>query len=167
MISGKTFVFILKPTNLICMKHLTFILFFVSGLFLASCSKENDPEPVFKASDRVARKSTPAPPPTSSLAKPTNLRVTNITSTGATLNWDAVPNAKSYRIGYRELGGYSVVYPWKAEFTSNTSVTTQPVLEREGWRFEWRVDAVYDDSNAYNIIASDKVEGSRYTLLLQ
>ena len=149
------------------MKKLTVILFFVSGLFLASCSNEKAPEPGFKVSDGAARKRVPTPPVPTSLANPTNLRVTNITSTGATLNWDAVPNAKSYRIGYRELGGYAMVYPWKAEFTSNTSVTTAPVMEREGWRFEWRVDAVYDDSNPYNIIASDKVEGPRYTLLLQ
>jgi hypothetical protein len=69
------------------MKKLTLILFFSSGLILASCSTE----PVFKASDGAAQKRTPAP--TESIRFANHWSVTDITSTGATSNWDAAPNA--------------------------------------------------------------------------
>ena len=147
------------------MKHLTFILFFVSGLFLASCSKENAPEPVFKASDRVARKRTPTPPPPSSLANPTNLSVTNITSTNATLNWDAVPNATSYRIMYAGVSGARDRF-WLQASTSNTFLVTQPGLA-SGGTFEWQVAAVYSNGNPYDTRVSDSVFGPQFTLLSQ
>jgi hypothetical protein len=145
------------------MKKSTCILFFVSGLFLASCSTEKAPEPVYKTNDEAARKRTPTPPPPSSLANPTNLRVTNITSTGATLNWDAVPNATSYRIGYRAVGSRNSTDFWITGATTNTFFATQPGLAAGG-TFEWRVAAVYSNTSPYDTVVSDFVFG-QFTLL--
>jgi hypothetical protein len=144
------------------MEKLTFILFFVSGILLASCSNEKSPEPVFQASDGAARKRTPEPPAPISLTNPTNLRVTNITSTGATLTWDAVPNATSYRIGYRSVGSRNSTDFWIAGTTSTTSFATLPGLA-PGGTFEWRVAAVY--SNSYTTVAVSDFVFGQFTLL--
>ena len=144
------------------MKKLAFILFPVSGLFLASCSTEKAPEPVFRASDAAARKRAPVPPAPISLASPTNLSVTDITSTETTLNWNAVPNATSYRIGYRSVSSRNSTDFWIASSTTNTSFVTLPGLA-PGGTFEWRVAAVY--SNASTTGAVSDFAFGRFTLL--
>jgi hypothetical protein len=147
------------------MKKSTLILFFVSGLFLASCSTEKAPEPVYKAGDEAARKRKPTPSPPTSLSNPTNLRVTNITSTGATLNWDPVPNATSYRIMYAGVSGARDRF-WIQASTSNTFLVTQPGLA-SGGTFEWQVAAVYSNVSPYDTRVSDFVLGPHFTLLPQ
>lgn len=70
------------------------------------------------------------------LSAPTNLSSSNVTTTGATLSWDAVANASSYtvKIGEQEYTGV------KTSSYSATSLTA-------GTQYTWTVKAVGDGTN--------------------
>jgi hypothetical protein len=95
------------------------------------------------------------------LAAPTNPTVVNVTSTGATLSWDAVPNATFYRIGYRSTGSRSSDF-WISGSSPTTSYTTEASLGAGG-TFEWRVTAMYQSSTT--TVVSDFAYGPWFTLL--
>lgn len=66
---------------------------------------------------------------------PSNLVTTNITSAGATLNWDAAPGAVSYNVGYRAYGTTNWINA--ATGTTSTSVTISGLADET--LYEWRV----------------------------
>jgi chitodextrinase len=73
------------------------------------------------------------------LSAPTNLAVTDITDTGATVSWNAVPGASGYELQYRAAGG-----EWSAveELTDPTFDLTGLDL---GTSYQVRVRAVGED----------------------
>lgn len=93
--------------------------------------------------------STPITP--TQLDAPTNLNETNITSTSATLLWDAVANASSYVVTVIDGGAYS-----------ETFTTTSPSINITGLTAEtdylWTVQAIGDGTNYTNSEESDTGE---------
>ena len=86
------------------------------------------------------------------LAKPTNLPVTNITCTEATLSWDAVTNKKNYKLTYTD--GVST----KEVTTGSESVTLNNLLS--GTTYTWEIQAIGDGTNYAN---SEVADGGSFT----
>ena len=79
---------------------------------------------------------TTAPP-----AAPTGLSATNITSTGATLTWAAVPGARSYKAEYHSnSNGFSGVFTTVLSSTTSKAITGL----NQNLTYEFRVQAIYD-----------------------
>ena len=89
------------------------------------------------------------------LDAPTNLNETNITSTSATLLWDAVANASSYVVTVVDGGAYS-----------ETFTTTSPSINITGLTAEtdylWTVQAIGDGTNYTN---SEESETGEFTTI--
>ena len=86
------------------------------------------------------------------LATPTNLPVTNITCTEATLSWDAVTNKKNYKLTYTD--GVST----KEVTTGSESVTLNNLLS--GTTYTWEIQAIGDGTNYTN---SEVADGGSFT----
>ncbi len=97
--------------------------------------------------------STPITP--TQLDAPTNLNETDITSTSATLSWDAVANASSYVVTVVDGGAYS-----------ETFTTTSPSINITGLTAEtdylWTVQAIGDGTNYTN---SEESETGEFTTI--
>lgn len=89
------------------------------------------------------------------LDAPTNLNETNITSTSATLSWDAVANASSYVVTVVDGGAYS-----------ETFTTTSPSINITGLTAEtdylWTVQAIGDGTHYTN---SEESETGEFTTI--
>lgn len=84
---------------------------------------------------------------------PLNLSVTNVTSTGATLNWNASNCAVNYKVQVRKAGAAT----WKSyTATSNTYTVTGLVANKN---YEWQVQTV---CNVKPLTASDFVAGTNF-----
>lgn len=93
---------------------------------------------VYQCSDDGGDEPTPT-----QLTKPTNLKVSDVTTTTATLSWDAVANAS----------GYTVVVGSTSHNTNTTSITVENLTAST--TYKWSVTAkgngsTYTDSNAAN-----------------
>ena len=82
------------------------------------------------------------------LTKPTNLKVSNVTTTTATLSWDAVANAS----------GYTVVVGSTSHNTNATSITVENLTAST--TYKWNVTAKGDGSTYTD---SDAANGSDFT----
>ena len=71
--------------------------------------------------------------PTTTCDVPTGLQTNNITTTRATLNWNAVNNAVNYTVQIRPVGNTN----WIENTTKNTFLRVQPLVN--GTTYEWRV----------------------------
>lgn len=85
---------------------------------------------------------TPTPTPTQ-LAAPTGLTVDNITSSGATLSWNAVANASSYIVTIVDVADHKQTYPVTG--TTKTVDNLNPETD-----YLWTVTAVGDGTNYTN-----------------
>jgi hypothetical protein len=80
---------------------------------------------------------------------PVNLTTTNITDAGATLNWDASPDAVSYNVGYRPYG--TTNWTNAATETTSTSVAISGLMDET--LYEWRVRTnCTSDESIFNTI---------------
>ena len=95
---------------------------------------------------------TPEPTPTQ-LTAPTGLTVGNITSSGATLSWDAVANASSYVVTIVDGGSLKNDYPV-------TGITTTVSDLESSTDYLWTVTAVGDGTNYTN---SEESETGEFT----
>ena len=95
---------------------------------------------------------TPEPTPTQ-LAAPTGLTVGNITSSGATLSWNAVDNASSYVVTIVDGGSLNNDYPV-------TGITTTVSDLESSTDYLWTVTAVGDGINYTN---SEESETGEFT----
>ena len=76
--------------------------------------------------------------------KPTNLKVTSITSTSATLSWDSSGSGISYAYQYQEAGASD----WSAETTINTtSVSLNGLTPGTTYNFQVKVKSGSDESD--------------------
>src|SRR6185295_7846458 len=71
-------------------------------------------------------------PGTSSCTVPTNLSATNITSSSATLNWDAVAGAEGYKIRYKVVG----TSEWTKKDTYNPSKTISGLSPNTAYKWQ-------------------------------
>ena len=88
------------------------------------------------------------------LATPTNLQVTNISCTGATLSWDKVDNATGYTLWLKLPTGTTT----KSELSAD-KLTASPTLSA-GNTYSWTLQAKGDGTN-YN--DSEEADGGSFT----
>ncbi|MCQ2340502.1 MAG: InlB B-repeat-containing protein [Paludibacteraceae bacterium] len=86
------------------------------------------------------------------LTTPTGLSVSNITSSGATLSWNAVSNATKYTVTIIDLGDYS------HDFTDITTTSTTIDVLSPSTDYMWTVKAIGDGSNYLDSEESDAGE---------
>ena len=88
------------------------------------------------------------------LATPTNLKVTNISCTGATLSWDKVDNATGYTLWLKLPTGTTT----KSELSAD-KLTASPTLSA-GNTYSWTLQAKGDGTNYTN---SEVADGGSFT----
>ncbi len=86
--------------------------------------------------------------PSTSCGTPTGLNATNITTTTATLNWNAMAGANSYNIQYRKVG--------TTPFTSTTSATNSKAITglTALTNYEFKVQAVCFVTGSYSSLSN-------------
>jgi hypothetical protein len=91
---------------------------------------------------------------------PTGLTTTNLTSTSATLNWNAVSNAVNYTVGYKQSTATSWIYPSSGISTLSYTLTGLS----PGTSYDWRVSALCSDTfGPYYYIGGNLAQSSFIT----
>ena len=103
-------------------------------------------------------------------SKPTNTNVTAITTTEATLGWDAVNSATSYDVRFKLLG--SPWGSWVYTYGITTNQLTQTGLASGTW-YHWQVRAVCGSSsnmsgftsyNTFTTLSGSRINGEENSL---
>lgn len=88
---------------------------------------------------------------------PTGLNATNISQTGATIGWNAVPNGSSYKARYREIGTTQWI---DINFVSGTSTALYSLAEDTAYEFQVATNCPESQSSFSSSATFETLSGS-------
>lgn len=77
---------------------------------------------------------------------PTNINVSNISTSAATINWNTVPFANAYDLNYRIAGAST----WSTITVANNTATLIGLLDCTGYEYEVRANCGNNNTSAYS-----------------